>query len=117
MSAETAVSLALALASTIMVNLAYSREHDAAARLPALTLRDPIGSLRLLLADRAWMAGFVLEVSGFALYAGALALGSLALVQSVAAGGIGVLAWASARASGRRVAGREATGSPSRSWG
>jgi hypothetical protein len=110
MSARTIAALVLAFASAVLVNLAYTREHDAAARLPALTLRDPFGSLRLLLADRGWMAGFALEGGGFALYALALALGSLALVQSVAAGGIGVLAWASARAGGRRLSRRESVG-------
>jgi hypothetical protein len=110
MSTTTIVALLLALASTVLVNIAYSLEHDAAAKLPALTLRDPIGSLLLLLRDRAWITGFALEGGGFALYAAALALGSLALVQSVTAGGIGVLAWVSARAAGRRLAGREAAG-------
>jgi hypothetical protein len=110
MGYRTIIALALAFASAVLANLAYAREHDAATRLPALTLRDPLRSLRLLLADRAWMTGFALEAGGFALYAGALALGSLAPVQSVAAGGIGVLAWASARAAGRPLARHEAAG-------
>ncbi len=110
MRVATAIALGLALVSAVLVNLAYSREHDAAAGLPRLTLRDPLGSLRLLLADRAWVKGFALEVSGFAVYAAALGLGSLALVQSAAAGGIGVLAWASARAARRRLSRRERAG-------
>src|SRR6266511_3371444 len=44
------------------------------------------------------------------LYAAALALASLALVQSVAAGGIGVLAYVSARVMGRRLEARERNG-------
>ncbi|MHB8532591.1 MAG: hypothetical protein ACYDC2_07710 [Solirubrobacteraceae bacterium] len=110
MRTDTIAALALALASALLVNLAYAREHDAAAQLPALTLRDPLRSLRLLLSDRAWIGAFALEAGGFALYAAALALGSLALVQSVAAGGIGVLAWATARAAGQPLAGRQAAG-------
>ncbi|HXB17150.1 MAG TPA: hypothetical protein VNV44_15560 [Solirubrobacteraceae bacterium] len=110
MSAATIAALALALGSSVLLNLAYSREHDAAKRLPKLTLRDPVRSVRLLLDDRAWMRGFALEASGFALYAAALSLGSLALVQSVSAGGIGVLVWASGRAARRPIAGREAAG-------
>jgi hypothetical protein len=110
MAAHTIAALALAAVSSTLTNLAYSREHDAAATLPTLTLRRPISSVRLLLENRSWMAGFALEAGGFALYAAALALGSLALVQSVAAGGIGVLAWASARAAGRRLEPRERAG-------
>lgn len=110
MSPRTAISLLLALASTILTNLAYSREHDAAAKLPALSMRRPAHSLALLLADRSWMSGFMLESGGFALYAAALGLGTLALVQSVAAGGIGVLAFVSARAAHRALRGVELAG-------
>jgi hypothetical protein len=56
------------------------------------------------------VGGFLLEGGGFALYALALALGSLALVQSVAAGGIGILAWVTARRAGRKLSGRELAG-------
>jgi hypothetical protein len=110
MSALTIVGLVLALASTTLTNLAYLREHDAAARLPVLSMRRPLLSARLLLGDRSWLLGFGMESTGFALYAAALALASLALVQSIAAGGIGVLALVSARMARRRLAPRELTG-------
>jgi hypothetical protein len=98
-----AIGLALAVASTTLTNLAYSREHDAAAALPTLSMRRPLHSLHLLLTDRSWMLGFGMESGGFGLYAGALALAPLAVVQSIGAGGIGVLAYLSARVSGRRL--------------
>lgn len=104
------VGLVLAATSTTLTNLAYSREHDAAAALPALSLRRPLQSLQLLLDDRSWMLGFGLESVGFATYAAALALAPLAVVQSIGAGGIGVLAYASARVSGRRLGARRANG-------
>jgi hypothetical protein len=109
-SVRIAVSLVLALASTILTNVAYLREHDAAAALPVLSMRRPLHSVRLLLTDRSWLAGFEMETGGFGLYAAALALGPIALVQSIAAGGIGVLAYVSARMSGRRLAVRERGG-------
>jgi hypothetical protein len=107
---STAVALGLALASTVLVNLAYLREHDAAAALPVLSLRRPLQSARALLTDRSWLIGFAMETIGFLLYAAALALASLALVQSVAAGGIGVLAYVSARVTGRALERRERAG-------
>lgn len=110
MSVATAVAIALALVSTTLTNLAYLREHDAAAQLPVLCMRRPSQSARLLLADRSWMLGFAMETAGFLLYAAALALASLALVQSIAAGGIGVLAYISARLAGRRLSRRELAG-------
>jgi hypothetical protein len=95
----------LALASTTLTNVAYLRQHDAAAALPALSLRRPLHSAHVLLSDRSWLFGFGLESCGFALYVAALALAPLALVQSVLAGGIGILAVASARM-GHRDLGR-----------
>jgi drug/metabolite transporter (DMT)-like permease len=107
---KTAVALVLALASTTLVSLAYLREHAAVATLPELSLRRPLRSLRLLLSSRAWIAGFAMESSGFVMYVAALALAPLALVQSVAAGGIGILAVASARVARRPLTGRESLG-------
>jgi hypothetical protein len=73
-------------------------------------MRRPIHSLHLLLSNRDWLLGFSMESTGFLCYAGALALASLALVQSIGAGGIGVLAYATARARGRRLPRRQQAG-------
>src|SRR6202162_682318 len=110
MSLRTVIALVLALASTTLTSIAYLREHDAAAALPVLSMRRPFQSLRLLLSDRSWLLGFAMESSGFLLYAAALALASLALVQTIGAGGIGVLAYLSARLSGRQLGRRELSG-------
>jgi drug/metabolite transporter (DMT)-like permease len=108
--AQTAIALVLALASTALTNVAYLREHDAAAALPALSLRRPLHSAQALLTDRSWLLGFALESGGFALYVVALALAPLTLVQSVSAGGIGLLAFISARFSRRRLSRHELAG-------
>jgi len=109
-STETTTGLVLALASAILINLAYLREHDAAAHLPVLTMRRPLQSARLLLGDRSWLLGFAMESGGFLLYVAALVLAPLSLVQSISAGGIGVLAFASARLARRPLARREVAG-------
>jgi drug/metabolite transporter (DMT)-like permease len=110
MSIRTTLALVLGLVSTTLTNLAYLREHDAAAELPVLCMRRPLHSAHALVTDRSWMLGFAMESGGFLLYAVALALASLALVQSVTAGGIGVLAFASARIAGHRLSRRELRG-------
>jgi drug/metabolite transporter (DMT)-like permease len=107
---ETLVALGLVLASTTLVNLAYVREHDAVGSLSPLSLRSPRRSLGLLLGDHAWLAAFAMEGGGFALYVIALRLAPLALVQSVGAGGIGVLAVATARLDHRTLSARERVG-------
>src|SRR4051794_40643936 len=109
-STQTGLALLLALASTTLTNIAYLREHDAAAALPALSLRRPLHSAHALLTDRSWMFGFALEGAGFALYVAALALAPLNLVQSVAAGGIGILAFVSARMGHRQLGRTEVAG-------
>jgi hypothetical protein len=110
METTTVVALVLAGISTTLVNLAYLREHAAVTALPALRMRRPVESARVLLANRRWLVGFAMETTGFLLYAAALALAPLALVQSVAAGGIGVLAFVSARMRRRRLSRRETAG-------
>src|SRR3954468_17855205 len=110
MSAQTAIALLLALAATTLTNVAYLREHDAAAALPTLSLRRPLHSVQVLLRDRSWLLGFALESGGFALYVVALALAPLTLVQSVSAGGVGILAFASARMTQRRLGRYELAG-------
>jgi len=110
MHATIVLALVLALASAVLVNTAYLREHAAAGRLPRLSARRPLDSLRTLLGDRRWVAAFAMETTGFSLYVAALALAPLALVQSVGAGGIGLLAVGSARLGGRALSRREGAG-------
>lgn len=110
MSVGFAVAMVLALASTTLINIAYLRQHEAAAALPVLSMRRPLHAARTLLSDRSWLLGFAMETGGFALYAAALALAPLALVQSISAGGIGVLAYVSARLAGRGLRRQEVAG-------
>jgi hypothetical protein len=110
LSSGILAGLVLAFASAVVINLAYLREHEAAAALPVLSMRRPLHSARLLLTDRSWLLGFAMESGGFLLYVAALALAPLSLVQSISAGGIGVLAFAAARLAGRRLTGVEVVG-------
>lgn len=110
MSAQTIFALGLTLVSAIAINWGYLIEHGAASNLPPLSVRRPLRTARLLVASRRWLLGFLLETGGFVLYVVALALAPLALVQSVAAGGIGVLALLVARISGTRLQARERVG-------
>jgi hypothetical protein len=110
MTAQTGIALLLTLVSACAINWGYLTEHRAASALPSLSPRLPLRSLRILLGSRLWLIGFASESIGFALYVLAVALAPLALVQAVAAGGIGVLALLVSRTSGTRLDRRERLG-------
>ena len=101
------IGLVLAFASALVTNTAYSLEHDAAAALPPLSPRRPFRSVELLLGNRRWLAAFAAETAGWLMYVAALRLAPLALVQAVAASGVAVLAFATARGHPSRLARRE----------
>ena len=101
------IGLTVAFASALVTNTAYSLEHDAAAALPPLTPRRPLRSAKLLLGDRRWLIAFGAETAGWLMYVAALRLAPLALVQAVAASGVAVLAFATARGHPSRLARRE----------
>ena len=110
MIAQTLLALGLTLVSACLVNWGYVTEHAAATALPPLSMRTPLRSLRLLLGSRRWVTGFSAETVGFGLYVVAVALAPLALVQAVAAGGIGALAFLVARMTGTPLDRRERVG-------
>ena len=103
----TWIGLTVAFASALVTNTAYSLEHDAAAALPPLSPRRPFRSVQLLLGDRRWLAAFGAESAGWLMYVAALRLAPLSLVQAVAASGVAVLAFATARGHPSRLARRE----------
>jgi hypothetical protein len=87
-----ALGLALALGSAFALNWGWLEQHGAARELPPLSLRRPVASLHDLFRARSWLVGFLVGISGWALYVAALALAPLSVVQATSAGGIGLLA-------------------------
>src|ERR1022692_641057 len=68
------IGLALAFASALLTNTAYSLEHDAAAALPPLSPRRPFRSAEFLLRNRRWVTAFATESAGWLMYVAALRL-------------------------------------------
>ena len=89
---QIAFALLLTIVSACFLNLGYLLEHSVASKVPPLSLRRPVASVRSLLGNRRWLLGFGSEALGWVLYVVALALAPLSLVQATAAGGIGILA-------------------------
>ncbi len=110
MTGAQAGGLGLALASAACLNWGFLRQHGTVSRLPALSVRRPLVSLRLLFANLRWLTGFVVGLAGWALYVVALRMAPLSLVQAVSAGGIGLLALLVERTTGTRLARLERAG-------
>ena len=87
-----ALPLALTIVSACALNLGYLLQHSVASKVPPLSLRRPVASVRSLFVQPRWLLGGAVQVGGFVLYVVALALAPLSLVQATAAGGIGILA-------------------------
>jgi hypothetical protein len=102
-TAPLAAGLVLALGSAVALNWGFFAQQGAAAALPPLSLRRPVSSLAALFAARRWLAGFLVGISGWALYVAALRLAPLSLVQATSAGGIGLLALFVARLGNDRL--------------
>jgi hypothetical protein len=109
-SASLGAGLALALASAAALNWGFFTQHGAASGLPALSVRRPGRSLRLLFSSLRWLGGFAAGLAGWALYVAALALAPLSLVQATSAGGIGLLALLVERTTGTSLARTEWVG-------
>jgi len=107
---QIALALVITLVSACFLNLGYLLEHSVASKVPPLTWRRPVASLRSLLGNRRWLAGFGFEALGWILYVVALDLAPLSLVQATAAGGIGILAIMTARFTHVPLSGRERLG-------
>jgi hypothetical protein len=108
--ASLVIGLVLALATAAAFNWSWVAQHAITSQLPRLELRRPLWSLKLLFAQRRWLIAFLVGVGGWFFYILALRLAPLSLVQSVSAGGLGLLAVFAQRASGERLPRREWVG-------
>jgi hypothetical protein len=103
------LGLALALVAALVLNIGFFVQHGATNTMRSLSLRHPFRSVRLLVTNRQWMLGYATGWVGWGIYIAALSLAPLSLVQAVAAGGVGVLAFLAHRL-GTPLGGRERVG-------
>ena len=89
---KLAAGLVLALLAALALNVGFFVQHGAANTMVTLSVRHPFSSARQLVTNRQWMLGYGAGWIGWGLYIAALALAPLSLVQSVSAGGVGILA-------------------------
>jgi hypothetical protein len=88
---KLAAGVILAIFAAGFLNLGFHAQHGAAHSME-LSLRHPVRGLITLLSDRNWLIGNASGGLGWGLYIAALALAPISVVQSVTAGGLGLLA-------------------------
>src|SRR3954454_12179583 len=101
------LGLGVAAIASVALNGSYLVQHAGLSTSPPVAASRPMATIRGLLASRAWRAGAALSYGGVALNAIALALAPLALVQTVIAAGLVVVAVGSGKLARRPVSGRE----------
>jgi hypothetical protein len=88
---KLACGVLLALLAAGALNLGSYVQHRAAHDM-GLSLRHPVAGTKRLATDRDWLIGYASGWLGWMFYVAALWLAPLSVVQSVAAGGVGLLA-------------------------
>jgi hypothetical protein len=105
-----AAGLALALLASAALNGSYLLQHAGSAEAPAISVREPLRTVRSLFRSRVWLVGLALGLTGWALHVGALSLAPLSLVQAFVAGGLAFAAPVAARVFGAHLSRGEQIG-------
>jgi hypothetical protein len=92
MNLELVAGLALAVCSAALLNASFFLQHRAVTNMPTLTLRHPVEGLRALIRSPLWLLAYGGGWLGWGLYILAVRLAPLSLVQSIASGGLPLLA-------------------------
>jgi hypothetical protein len=90
------LGLALAVLASLALNGSYLVQHGGVAEAVEVDIRRPLRTLRSLISTPMWAIGGAIGIFGVVLHIAALALAPLAYVQAFLAGGLALLAPASA---------------------
>jgi drug/metabolite transporter (DMT)-like permease len=96
-----------AAAASLALNASYVVQHTALASAPAIRPTRPIATARALLGSPRWLSGAALGYVGLGLNIVALGLAPLALVETIIAAGLVVVALAASRLHGDRPSRRQ----------
>jgi hypothetical protein len=110
MSLPILLGLLLAAGCAVATNVANVLKHRGANAVPAVRLRHPLRSARLLFGSRWFALGMGLALCAGVLHIIALALAPMSIVQVVLAGGVVLLAGAAERLLGCTVPRRQRVG-------
>ncbi len=104
------LGIPLALACALATNIGFLFKHRGACAAPRVDMRRPLRTARLLFASRLFTIGMGIASLAWIFHVAALSVAPMALVQSVLAGGMVLLAVLAERIFGLRIGRRQWVG-------
>ncbi len=101
------LGIPLALACALATNIGFLFKHRGACAAPRVDMRRPLRTARLLFASRLFTIGMGIASLAWIFHVAALSVAPMALVQSVLAGGMVLLAVLAERLFGLRIGRRQ----------
>jgi len=104
------LGILLALACALATNVGFLFKHRGACAAPAVDIRRPLKTARLLFGSRLFAIGMLIAAGAWAFHVAAMAVAPLSVVQAVLAGGVVLLAIMADRMFGLRISRRQWVG-------
>jgi hypothetical protein len=104
------LGILLALACALATNVGFLYKHRGARAAPAVDMRRPLRSAKLLFASPLFALGMLIACGAWIFHVAAMAVAPLSLVQTVLAGGVVLLALMAERTLGLTLGRRQWTG-------
>lgn len=101
------LGIPLALACALATSIGFLFKHRGACAAPAVDMRRPLQTARLLFASRLFAIGMGIASMAWIFHVAALSVAPMSLVQSVLAGGVVLLAVLAERVFGLRIGRRQ----------
>ena len=101
------LGIPLALACALATSIGFLFKHRGACAAPAVDMRRPLHTARLLFASRLFTIGMGVASMAWIFHVAALSVAPMSLVQSVLAGGVVLLAVLAERVFGLRIGRRQ----------
>jgi len=101
------LGIALALVCALATNIGFLFKHRGACAAPAVDMRRPLRTARLLFASRLFTIGMGIASTAWVFHVAALSVSPMSLVQSVLAGGMVLLGVMAERIFGVRIGRRQ----------
>jgi drug/metabolite transporter (DMT)-like permease len=104
------LGILLALACALATNVGFLYKHRGACSVPAVDIRRPLRSARLLFGSRLFALGMLIAAGAWIFHVAAMAVAPLSVVQAVLASGVVLLAIMAERMLGLKISRRQWTG-------